>query len=61
MKNLLIFSLLLKNTLIATPITMLTNNNDYKNHIILAYSEDKAYEAMSGPVFKCYLLNHDLK
>ncbi|WQS01248.1 hypothetical protein KVE62_03065 [Helicobacter pylori] len=60
-KNLLLFSLLLKNTLIATPITTLTNNNDYKNHIILAYSEDEAYEAMSGPAFKCYLLNRDLK
>ncbi|WQS04094.1 hypothetical protein KVC54_03150 [Helicobacter pylori] len=56
-KNLLLFSLLLKNTLIATPITTLTNNNDYKNHIILAYSEDEAYETMTGPVAKCYLFS----
>ncbi|WP_187869780.1 hypothetical protein [Helicobacter pylori] len=58
MKNLLLLSLLLKNTLTATPInTLAPSDNNYKNHIILAYSDDEAYETMTGPVAKCYLFS----
>ncbi len=44
----------------ANPNTMLTSSNDYKNHIILSYSEDEAYEAMTGPVAKCYLFSDNI-
>ncbi|MFB1335599.1 hypothetical protein KVE54_04725 [Helicobacter pylori] len=57
MKKLLFFSLFLIQSATATPITMPTSNNDYKNHIVLAYTVKEAEEAANGPVTQCYLSN----
>ncbi len=60
MKKLLFFLLLSAQSATANPNTILTSDNDYKNHIILAYSEDEAYETMTGPVAKCYLFSNTI-
>ncbi len=54
MKKLLFFLLFLIQSATANPNTTLTSNDDYKNHVVLAYTVKEA-EAANGLVTQCYL------